>query len=54
MSETYYKHDGIIYIGTFPPEWIKTHANDETGPKECPNCASYGSYKDVFIGYCLN
>ena len=54
MSPTYYEHDGIIYIGTFPAEWIETHANDQTGPKECENCAYFGSYKGVFIGYCLN
>jgi hypothetical protein len=54
MSAIYYEHDGIIYIGTFPAEWIETHANDKTGPKECGNCAYFGRYRGVFIGYCLN
>jgi hypothetical protein len=37
----------------FPREWAMFHTPG-TGPKECRNCAKYGSWRGVFIGYCLN
>jgi hypothetical protein len=49
----YYEYDGEIYTATFPLEWAKTHQVN-TGPKNCKNCAYYGSWNGVFIGYCVN
>jgi hypothetical protein len=43
----------VIYIGGFPLEWATAHECG-TGPKECVNCAYYGSVNGVFIGYCAN
>ena len=45
--------DGVKYDKDFPVEWAKTHL-PHTGPIDCKNCAIYGSYKGVFIGYCCN
>lgn len=45
--------DGVKYDKDFPVEWAKTHL-PHTGPIDCNNCATYGSYKGVFIGYCCN
>ena len=49
----YYSYDEELYCGTFPEEWVLDHFPD-TGPKECGNCAYYGSWNGVFIGYCAN
>jgi hypothetical protein len=49
----YYSYDGELYCGTFPEEWVLNHMPD-TGPKECKNCAHYGSWNGVFLGYCAN
>ena len=49
----YYSYDDELYADTFPEEWIENQL-DGTGPKECGNCASYGSWNGVFIGYCCN
>jgi hypothetical protein len=49
----YYSYDEELYCGTFPEEWAQTHLPD-TGPKECGNCAYYGSWNGVFLGYCTN
>jgi len=49
----YYSYDDELYAATFPEEWVENHL-DGTGPKECENCAEYGSWNGVFIGYCCN
>ena len=49
----YYSYDEELYCGTFPEEWVLDHLPD-TGPKECGNCAYYGSWNGVFLGYCCN
>jgi hypothetical protein len=49
----YYSYDEELYCGTFPTMWAETHA-EGTGPKECGNCAYYGSWNGVFLGYCAN
>ena len=53
-SPSCYKiRNNIKYIATFPDEWIRDN-NTETGPKNCLHCASYGTYKGIFLGYCGN
>ena len=52
-NRQYYSYDGELYTGTFPREWVENHL-PETGPKDCKNCLTYGSWNGVFIGYCLN
>ena len=56
-------HQKIYQIGTvqydihFPLHWALEPMKDEYftyGPSECNNCLEYGSYRGVFIGYCLN
>lgn len=49
----YYSYDEELYCGTFPEDWAKNHLPG-TGPKECLNCAFYGSWNGVFLGYCAN
>jgi len=49
----YYSYDEELYCGTFPEEWVLDHFPD-TGPRECGNCAYYGSWNGVFLGYCAN
>jgi len=49
----YYSYNEELYCGTFPEEWVLDHFPD-TGPKECKNCAYYGSWNGVFLGYCAN
>jgi hypothetical protein len=49
----YYSYDEELYCGTFPEEWVLDHLPG-TGPKECGNCADYGSWNGVFLGYCAN
>jgi hypothetical protein len=49
----YYSYDEELYCGTFPEEWVLNHFPG-TGPKECENCAYYGSWNGVFLGYCSN
>jgi len=49
----YYSYRGKLYAPTFPEEWAKTHLR-HTGPNNCANCAKYGYWKGVFIGYCAN
>ena len=49
----YYMYNGELYTETFPMEWAKTHL-PKTGPNECNNCAYFGSWNGVFIGYCAN
>jgi hypothetical protein len=49
----YYTYDEELYTVTFPEDWARSHL-PKTGPKNCRNCAFYGSWNGVFIGYCLN
>jgi hypothetical protein len=49
----FYSYDEELYTRTFPFVWAQTHLPG-TGPKECKNCASFGSWNGVFIGYCAN
>lgn len=49
----YYSYDEELYCGTFPTVWAENHLPG-TGPKECGNCACYGSWNGVFLGYCAN
>jgi hypothetical protein len=49
----YYSYDEELYCGTFPTFWAENHLPG-TGPKHCVNCAIYGSWNGVFIGYCAN
>ena len=51
--KNFYTYDDELYDMHFPREWAITH-HPGTGPKECRNCAQYGSWCGVFIGYCLN
>lgn len=48
-----YSYYGIYYASSFPKEWALSHL-PETGPHECLNCLYYGTYKGIFIDYCLN
>ena len=52
-KKCYYSYDDELYAATFPEEWVENHL-DGTGPKDCGNCAFYGSWNGVFIGYCCN
>jgi hypothetical protein len=49
----YYSYDEELYCGTFPENWVED-CLEGTGPKECGNCAYYGSWNGVFLGYCAN
>ena len=49
----YYSYDEELYCGTFPEEWAENHLPG-TGPLECGNCAWFGSWNGVFLGYCAN
>lgn len=49
----FYTYDEELYDNHFPLEWA-THHMPGTGPKDCGNCAAHGSWRGVFIGYCLN
>jgi len=49
----FYSYDEELYTATFPFEWAENHLPG-SGPKECGNCAYYGSLNGVFVGYCCN
>jgi hypothetical protein len=49
----HYRYKDELYTYTFPIEWAKTHL-PKSGPAECGNCAYFGSWNGVFIGYCAN
>ena len=49
----YYSYDGELYTETFPREWVE-NCKSGTGPRDCKECARYGSWNGVFIGYCTN
>ena len=49
----YYSFNDELYAGSFPEEWTTNHLPG-TGPKDCDNCAFYGSWNGVFTSYCMN
>lgn len=49
----YYSYNEELYCGTFPTMWAENHLPG-TGPKDCRNCAYFGSWNGVFLGYCAN
>ena len=57
----YYLVDGIKYHIRFPIAWALNHKSFEpegsllgTGPIKCENCATHGTLRGVFVGYCGN
>jgi hypothetical protein len=52
-NPAYYVYDDELYCPTFPLEWARNHLLD-SGPKNCANCAYFGSHLGVFVGYCAN
>ena len=52
-ERAYYSYNEELYAGTFPEDWSKNHAPG-TGPKNCNNCAYFGMWNGVFLGYCAN
>jgi hypothetical protein len=49
----YYSYNEELYTWSFPKEWAQTHLYG-TGPNECANCANFGCWNGVFVGYCAN
>ena len=57
----YYIVEGKKYSMCFPIAWAYEHhtfhlknGDAKSGPKNCGNCDTYGSIRDVFVGYCSN
>jgi hypothetical protein len=60
----FYLVNGHKYHIRFPMDWAHNHKafrlvgevefNDGSGPEHCENCATHGSIRGVFIGYCGN
>jgi len=48
-----YSYDNELYHKNFPEEWATSHKPD-TGPKECSNCAFFGTFGGHFFAYCVN
>ena len=52
-----YLLDNVAYDIHFPLNWAlypeKTHEGFICGPSYCQYCFKYGTYKGVFIGYCI-
>ena len=48
-----YSYYGIYYADSFQDEWAVNHL-PKTGPHECLDCLYYGTYKGIFIEYCMN
>jgi len=65
-GEYIYMIDNVAYSEHFPIEWalrpMETHDEDGaeyiygpgTSRRHCGNCNVYGSWRGVFIGYCIN
>jgi hypothetical protein len=53
LSTKGYSYDNELYHKNFPEEWATSHKPD-TGPKDCPNCALFGSFGGHFFAYCVN
>jgi hypothetical protein len=50
----YYIVNGIAYDIHFPLEWVISDHCEGDGDNVCMNCLYYGSYRGVFIGYCID
>ena len=60
----FYLVNGHKYHIRFPMDWAHNHKafrlvgevefNDGSGPEHCGNCATHGSIRGVFVGYCSN
>jgi len=48
-----YSYYGIYYANSFQDEWALNHL-PKTGPHECLDCLYHGTYKGIFIDYCMN
>ncbi len=48
-----YSYHGIYYADLFQDEWAINHL-PKTGPHECLDCLYYGTYKGIFVNYCVN
>jgi hypothetical protein len=48
-----YSYYGIYYADSFQDEWALNHL-PKTGPHECLDCLYHGTYKGIFIDYCMN
>jgi len=48
-----YSYHGIYYASSFQEEWALNHL-PKTGPHECLDCLYHGTYKGIFIDYCMN
>ena len=48
-----YSYYGIYYSNSFQDEWALNHL-PKTGPHECLDCLYHGTYKGIFIDYCIN
>jgi hypothetical protein len=53
LSTNGYSYDNEVYHKNFPEDWATSH-KPGTGPKECGNCASFGSFGGHFFAYCVN
>lgn len=49
----YYEYEGQNYAPSFPIDWASDHMPN-TGPGECKNCKYFGSWENIFMGYCAN
>ena len=52
--ENFYSYDYELYDKRFPKDWIIEMEKDQTGPKNCRNCANFGCWRGVFVSYCCN
>jgi len=48
-----YSYYGIYYANSFQDEWAINHL-PKTGPHECLDCLYHGTYKGIFVEYCVN
>lgn len=53
LSTNGYSYDNELYHRNFPQDWAITH-EPGSGPKECGNCAFFGSFGGHFFAYCAN
>ena len=53
VGKNIYSYDNELYDINFPKEWAINHLKC-TGPKECDNCAYFGSIGGTFFAYCSN
>jgi len=53
VGNNIYSYDNELYDINFPDDWATDHL-EGTGPKECENCACFGSIGGTFFAYCAN